>query len=498
MSTNWQRSEPEPALIVHPPDAASLDEAHDAIELWERYSGKRLDPTQRLAVELMMAEADDGRWAAQTTARAMPRQNGKGDEIEVVELWGLVMRAEAIVHTAHEIPTARSAHKRLVSLFKHPSGDLERKLTDNGITYGNGNETIRLKNGGIIVYRTRTSGGGRGLDDISRLVVDEAQHVQPEHLASSMPILTANPNPQLNLIGTAGIDGKSDWWWLIRARALKAAAGEDPSRFSYLEHSAERVEINRDGRVLTNRMELDPADRSLWRKANPAFGTRIPEEFLEEAFQTLGPQLFAREHLCVWDPYPGDVEGFLPVEAWADLKIDPPESMRSVSYGLAVSPSGDRAAVGSAGRLSSGDLYVDSVREEPGTDWVIPYLAELHSRRRQPIRVHPAAPEGAFVRPLQEAGVEVVEVTPRQYQQACGEVLDALKNGTIRHLGQPNLDRAVMSVQRRDVGKDGGWVWAEPASGVDISSLRAATLALTGVTARRAPRIHVFEPEQES
>ena len=38
---------------------------------------------------VMMAQAADGRWAAATTGREMPRQNGKGDEVEVPELWGL-------------------------------------------------------------------------------------------------------------------------------------------------------------------------------------------------------------------------------------------------------------------------------------------------------------------------------------------------------------------------------------------------------------------------
>src|SRR5690606_21342566 len=91
-----------PAILVLPPAAASLDEAHAAIELWEHYSGKTLDPSQRLVVEVLMATRDDGRWAARTAGREMARQNGKGDEIEVVELWGLVQRGERIGHTIHD------------------------------------------------------------------------------------------------------------------------------------------------------------------------------------------------------------------------------------------------------------------------------------------------------------------------------------------------------------------------------------------------------------
>lgn len=481
MSTNWQRSEPAPALLVHPLGAASLEEAHSAIELWERYSGKVLDSAQRLAVELMMAETASGRWAASTTGRAVARQNGKGDEFEVVEAWGLVQREEWIVHTAHEIPTAKNAHKRLVGFLESHS-DLRRLIRQ--VRYANGDQSIEMTNGGIIVYRTRTTGGGRGLDDISRLVIDEAQHAQPEQLASSTPILAANPNPQTNFVGTAGIERVSDWWWNIRLQALRG----DNDDFSYLEHSAEVVELNQDGFVVQTRPDVH--DLENWYKANPALGSRIEEKFLRRQLDpVLGPELFAREHLCVWDPYPNQEGGFLPIEEWNKLKIDPPEDLSSIYFGLAATD--DSAAIASAGRLPNGDLYIDTVKYARGTDWVLSDVIERNQRKKIPIRVNPTAPEGAFVRPLREAGVEVIEVTPRAYQQTCAEILDTIKNGTIRHLDQSELNRAVRSVQRRDVGKEGGWVWAE--SQTDLSALKAATLALSGVTQRRPPRIYIFE-----
>jgi hypothetical protein len=342
-----------------------------------------------------------------------------------------------------------------------------------------------MTTGAIIVYRTRTAGGGRGLDDISRIVIDEAQWAQPEQLASSTPILAANPNPQTNFMGSAGIEGRSDWWWTIRLRALQGKSGG----FSYLEHSAETVSLSRDGKVLSQRP--DPENRECWYPANPALGTRIEPEFLEEQLGILGPDLFSREHLCVWDAYPNNADGFLPFEEWNGLRIEEVGILASLSYGLSVIDG--RAAVASAGRLSSGDLYVDTVRNDPGTDWVIGYCSDLHSRKKKPIRVDPTSEEGAFIRPLEEAGVKVQKVTARDYQNACGEILDTIKNGTIRHLGQNDLSRAVRTAQRRDVGKQGAWVWAD--SEVDMTPLRAVTLALTGVTAKRAPRIHTLEAD---
>jgi hypothetical protein len=467
----WLDAEnPSPALLVRPHGAASLDEAHLAVEQWEHYARKRLDNAQRVVVELMMAEGRDGRWAARTTGRAEPRQNGKGDEIEVVEAWGLTQRGEAIVHTAHEIPTAKSAHERMVShLESHP--DLRRKIRGRP-TYGNGNFGIRMVNGGEVVYRTRTSGGGRGLDDISRLVVDEAQHAQLEQLASSTPILAANPNPQLNLTGTSAIAGRSDWWWTIRKRAL---AG-DGDGFAFVEHSAEQVELNRDGRPVSTPPDVE--DRAAWARANPAYGVRIEELFLKEQLRTLGPDLFAREHLGVWDPC-NDGQGFLPYGKWLAAADEESTVDSGLCYGLSVAPDGSWAAVASAGRRRDGKLHVDTVRYEHGTGWVVHYLTELYSRKRVAVRVNPEASEGAFLKPLRAENVSVVEVGHRDYKQACGTFLAAVENDGLRHLDQESMNRSVAAADRRDVGHEGGWVWERPT--VDISPLVAATLALSGV-----------------
>lgn len=478
--TNWQPvGSPKPALIVRPRGVVSLDEAHLAIDLWEFYSGKTLDPGQRAAVELAMAEVK-GRWAARTTALSEPRQNGKGDVCEVVESWGLLQRAEAIVHTAHEVPTATSAHSRMADFLS--VRDLARKVRH--VRYANGAQSVEMTNGGVVVYRTRTAGGGRGLDDISRLVIDEAQHAQPEQLASTTPILAANPNPQVNFYGTSGISGRSDWWWTIRKRAMQG----DRQGFGYLEFSAERVELNRDGRVVS--VPPIPDDREAWARANQGLGSRIEEGFLAEQLRILGPELFSREHLGVWDPFTGDEGGVVPFDLW-QTEVDLTSAVvGSLAYGLAVAENGASAAVASAGRRADGRMHVDTVRHEKGTAWIVDHLKDLHSRRKVPIRVNPSAPEGAFVQALELARVEVVEVGGRDYQQACGAFLEAVKNDQLRHIGQDGLTRAVSVADRRDTGPEGGWVWAR--SGYDITPLTAATLALSGVANRKKPRIHAM------
>jgi hypothetical protein len=310
--------------MVTPPDVASLDEAHDAIELWEHYSHKRLDPSQRLVVEVLMAQNADARWAASTTGREMVRQNGKGDEIEVVETWGLVKRGEAILHTVHDaVLLASQTQQRMLNVLEGHA-DLRRLVKRKW--QGTGQQMIEMRNGGQIWYRTRTNGGGRGVDDVDRLVIDEAQHANAEHLAALSPTLLANANPQLNAMGSAGIAGVSSWWWSVRKRALLP----DPGRFGYVGHTAERLTVA-DGRVVSEPVDLE--DRAMWARVNPAVGAGRGGgmEFLEEQRRNLGLDMFAREHLCVWEPEPGESGSALDFSRWARSPIHKPRGARRPS-----------------------------------------------------------------------------------------------------------------------------------------------------------------------
>lgn len=461
-SMSWQQSERTPALVAHPL-AASLDEAHAAIELWEYYSRKTLDSEQRLAVELMMAEAEDGRWAADTTGRAESRQNGKGDEIEVVELWGITQRSEAILHTAHEAATAASAHGRLVGLVEGHR-DLRSKVKKK--QSWNGNYSLLLNNDGLIVWRTRTGAGGRGLDDISRIVIDEAQHAQPEELASSLPILSVNPNPQKNFIGSGGIAGKSAFWWRQRRRAL----GSQPGRFAWLEHSAESISLASDGRVTTS--VGDVADPETWRRANPAYPSRISHDFLLDQLETLGPDLFAREHLCVWDPEAGASDAAFDLERWKALAD--PDAPRGDGPVFAVATARDRlwCAVAVAWRRPDGARQVMLVDDgyQPGTAWVAGRIAEI--KRRWYGRVLADTNSRGLV-------PDVEEPSEADQAEAHNALDDAINAGTVRHGNQPALNAAVRGARWKNRGtgraldRDGD---------VEVSPAVAAALALRALT----------------
>lgn len=474
---NWQPvEEAPPQLLVLPPAAASLDEAHGAIEQWEFYSRKKLDPPQRLAVEVMMAESSDGRWAARTTGREMPRQNGKGDEIEVVEFWGLTQRGEAILHTAHELNTVSSAHQRLVAVLSHR--DFKGKRTPK-ILNGLGQQSITLGDA-VIQYRTRTAGGGRGLDDISRLVVDEAQHARPEQLASATPTMLANPNPQMNFAGTGGIAGVSAWWWSLRIRAL----GPDPGDFGYVGHTAERIGLSSDGKV--SRSRVDPADRSTWRGPNPALVyERTEMAFLEEQFRILGPTLFAREHLGVWDDPPVlESSGGFDMRLWQGLAD--PEAARGVDVAFGVDVGEDRLAhIAVAWRRADGHLQVMLADAGLSPLAAPDRLADLVSRwGGRAVLGGPAASFEGQVWPS-------MVMSSSEFADGCGQFDDLVRGGQLHHGNQEPLTAAVRSARWRSVGSAGQRA-LQLRDAPTVGPLAAAVRAIWGVSSTTSSRSEPF------
>jgi hypothetical protein len=469
---------PSPSLVVLPAGAASLDEADAAIELWEFYKGRKLDPSQRLDVQLMLAVRDDGMWAASVTGHEKPRQNGKGDAIEVVEFWGLSQRGERIGHTIHEaVLLATETQQRLLSLIdSHP--DLRRKK--GKVWQGVGQQMIEFGDG-IIWYRTRTGGGLRGIDEVDRIVVDEAQHAEIEHLSAATPAQAVSANPQLNALGTGALVGKSDWWWKLRKQTKR----DTPSSFGYLGYSAQSFEVDDRGNVSLG--EVDPYDRQKWWDTNAALHAgRITEEFLERQLAILGAEAFAQEHLCVWAPPPlTESPGVIDLSQWDLCAKAESAAATNRTWALAVAPDQSWASLAVAGRRADGLLHVDVVERRKGTAWIVERVVEAWQEFRLPLRVA-ARDRNTLVSSLQERGVKVVELPVADVAQGVGLVRSLVQSQELAHLGRSWLRSAVKVAQLSSSG-----VWVAP-GGEDVSALDAVTLAASGVPAPASTRLAVF------
>lgn len=411
-----------------------------------------------------MAQDSTGRWAAATTGREMSRQNGKGDEIEVVELWGLTQRSEAILHTVHDaVLLASQTQQRMLSTLDGHA-DLRRLIKRKW--QGTGQQMIEMRNGGTIWYRTRTAGGGRGVDDVDRLVIDEAQHATEEHLAAVSPTLLANSNPQLNAMGTAGLAKTSAWWWTVRRRALLP----DPGSFGYIGHTAERLTVE-NGQVVQDPVDVE--DRSLWRLANPsvAAGRGGGMAFLEEQLRRLGPAAFAREHLGVWDPDPQSTSAHAAInpDLWASLADPNAPRGGAPVFGIAAAPDRDWSAVAVAWRRADGTSQVMLAKYDRGTAWVATEAERLRAQWGGTVFADSSARD--LIADAEKPGSALVVA-------AHNALATAVEGRTVRHGNEAALNFAVKSARWKPSGDSRV---LDRKGTADISPLVAAALALHGL-----------------
>jgi len=457
----------QPVVHHQPPDVVSLVAAEEAIELADAYGicdGNPLAESQKITLRSALGERADRSWGATRIGDFGPRQGtGKNDKIAARELAGLILFGEQlIIHTAHEFPTANESFLRLVSVFENYD-DLRKRVAR--IRYANGEQGIELLTGQRLKYRARTGGSGRGFAKADLVVYDEAQHLSREHVAASGPAKLANPNSQTWYAGSGGLEGSSVAWEM-RRQAVLGTGG----RLAYTEMTGETVTVV-DDKIVTE--PPDPSDKDAWYRSMPGLGRWVTEESMQALYDELGPELFARECLCVWDPEPGQAGVLIPPGDWLLCAESGHKPSGPLRYAIDVSPGGRNTSVA----VSDG-VHIEVVEYAEGTGWVVP---KVLSKRHEigELILDPAGPAGELIAPLERAGITVQQVTSREAQQACGGFLTAVVSHEAKvpnHPHQQVLDRAVGNAARRDIG-DGGWLWSRLRSSVDISPLYAATLA---------------------
>ncbi|WP_181019784.1 terminase [Nonomuraea typhae] len=454
----------------------AVSAAPEFIDLAES-AGLVLDPWQQFVLTHGLGERPDGRWAATKCSCWVPRQNGKGGIIEALELgWLFLLGEKLILHSAHEYKTAQEAYLRIKGLCEQ-TPDLDRRV--NRYWQANGEQGIELTKsaGGArlrFVARSRTS--GRGFSG-GKNVLDEAQELTAQQRAAMLPTLSAQPNPQEWFFGTPP-DDPAAWAYGLRA---DGEAGAD--RIAHFDWGADLDVTNEADRRRAAR------DRDLWYACNPSLGIRITEEFVEDEAKPSGlGDKFSVERLGAWLPRASDGASELSVEAW--LKLTDPESRRQgdVAFAVDVTPSRDSSCISVYGLRSDGLGHVEVADHRPGTDWVVDRLVALRERW-DPVAIglDVKGPAGSLLVPLEKAGITSPEDAehPRrgdlaipsvqEVGAACGQFADAVRQGTLRHIGQEVLDSAVRGVKTRPLGE--AWAWGRRVSSTDISPVVSVTIA---------------------
>jgi hypothetical protein len=441
--------------------------------------GYKPDPEQAEALDALFAINSEGKCSAFEFANICCRQNMKTGLLKMAVLgWLFITDQRLIIWTAHEMKTTKEAFRDLENLIMGSPILAKHVLA---IHRANGDEAIELKSGQRVIFKARTSGGGRGLTG-DKIVLDEAYALKADHMGALIPALSATPDPQVLYASSAG-KPESEVLRSLRDRGRAFATNASLAYFEWCapEDSCESLDCNHDKISKPQGCALD--NRDFWRMANPAIGRRISEQTIANERDALPEEEFARERLGWWDD-PGEGEPVLPGRAWSECQAPESKPDGKVYIGLDVSPTRSWASLGAAAASSLGDerIHIEvtgtdtQVDHREGVGWVVPRLTEMLARNSDiTVAIAAGAAAESLVPDLTKAGIPVEIIPAKDVTAACGLFYDLAMANKLAHLGQETLTTALVGARRREL--ENAWLYARRKSAADITPLYAVTIA---------------------
>ncbi|WP_460067369.1 terminase large subunit domain-containing protein [Streptomyces sp. YKOK-I1] len=455
---------------------------------WQRY-------VSDVALEL---DPDTGRFAHREVGLSVSRQQGKTE----LTLGAQVHRAMAwprqnIVYAAQ---TRGMARQRWEDEFweKISGSDLARYAR---IRKSNGNEAIlfpgkRSRMG--ITANTEKAGHGPPLD---LGFIDEAFAHEDDRLEQAFsPAMLTRAMAQL---WWASAGGTTKSVWLNKKRengralieALFAALAEDPfaarPRSAYFEWYAPE--------------DMDRSDPATWRATLPALGYTVTEEIIAAELEKMDPAEFDRAYLNRTRKPTPPSDPNVPKAKWPGLVDAASKANTDVALAIDVSQDRKHAAIGAACRLPDGKVHLEVVAHRAGTDWLVPAAVRLAALWK-PVAVAVAAgsPAASLIDDLVAAGIDVPKdkaepergdlavMRSGDITEACGQLADAMNQGTVKHIDQVPLTAAVNGARTRRQGD--AWTLDRTNSLVDISPLAATTFARWALVIRGPHVLDDYDP----
>lgn len=247
--------------------------------------------------------------------------------------------------------------------------------------------------------------------------------------------------------------------------------------------------------------DMDRADPATWYATLPALGYTVSEPVIQHELETLDAAEFDRAYLNrtrKWTPPP---DPNVPRAKWPALVDQLSQPTREVAFTVDVSHDRAWTSIGAASVREDGRVHLELVDRRPGTDWAVPALVRL-SKLWNPLVVAIAssgAPAGSLIDDLVTAGIttpedkerphrgHLVVVRTNDFVEACGQMADAMNQGTGRHLDQVPLTAAVNGSRTRRVGD--AWALDRTSSLADVSPFVTVTLARWALLTR-GPLVH--------
>ena len=232
------------------------------------------------------------------------------------------------------------------------------------------------------------------------------------------------------------------------------------------------------------------------RKANPSLdGGRLTRTAIETEYAVLPRGSWVRERLNRWADERADAP--FSVAAWGACRVPSgPLDGLVGPYTVAVHVKHDltEATICVAARNPEGRVGVEILRHysaspaHPITAGQVETLVSTFASNNSVHKIVYQADSvlaAAFAREAAIRGLPYEAVNSTVVMQACGDLSEGVAARRIMH-NDPLLDAEMAGASRRMVGQEGAWRWSVTASTGGVTSVIAATLALS--IAARAPR----------
>ena len=455
--------------------AYKYSDGADASELVKAY-GYELDPWQRDVIKDWLGRDEKDKFTSTTCGLSVPRQNGKNTLLEVRELYGLVTTGEKIVHTAHQVNTAREAFLRLSNFFKNADAYPELARMVKSIRSGNGMEEIELKNGGRVKFSSRSNVSNLGFS-VDVVVFDEAQALTDEQISVIMPIISASPNDNRQMIytgtpPTVSMNGE------VFGRIRQSAIEQTNKELTWYEWSIERIPPK--GTSIDTLVDLAF-------DVNPALGRRLNADFTRQ--EALGMSLdgFSIMRLGWWSEVNSSVA--ISEELWNKTFIKPADAPQDglKTYGVKFSVDGAFVALSGCKTPEGGTPHVELICHLPtheGFGFIRDFFKdERRIEETAGIAIDGKNGMGALINELSQEYYRQVLMIPSTKGCIDASVMfeQALYDGGLTHTngeaGEQNelVTSALNAIKRKVGGSDSGaWIYG----GENSAPLESATLAL--------------------
>lgn len=437
-----------------------------AVKLYNA-SGRKAIKWQSDLVRQIMGRDKDGLWVHQKFGYSVPRRNGKNEVIVMRELWGLV-NGEKMCHTAHRTTTSHQAWDRLVKILSD-SGYVElgrpkknEKIPDKSYrsTKQYGLESIKLTNGGEIVFRTRTVSGGLG-EGFDLLVIDEAQEYTTAHESALVYTVSDSKNPQTILCGTPPtVNSIGTVFPKMREDTL---AGN-----SYDTGWAEWSVDKRPKNLM---------DKSLWYLTNPSMGYHLDERKIRAEYRPSDELDFLIQRLGFWFQY--SLKSAITEDDWRLTQVaKAPELMDQRFFGIKFGNDGLNASLAIAAKTMDGRVFVEVVDCRPfrsGIEWIIPYLK---NPKCASVVIDGQLGQQMMIDSMKAAKLKTPIIpTVAEIISANAKFENAVFNDGIRHIDQAALTNAVSNCEHRNIGSKGGFGYRSLEEKYEVALVESTALA---------------------